>query len=72
MSVDLKPCPFCGGEALFATYQNISCTAVPFKSRAWCRDCLAQTRDLYGMTQDDVESRVADEWNIRGKKRKPQ
>lgn len=39
----LKPCPFCGGEAILGMFN------------AWCSDCHAQTdRDDTDLTKEEV------------------
>lgn len=54
MSEELKPCPFCGGEALFETYGGTACAVV-------CQTCGCGTPT---MRLDDGMI-AADLWNRR-------
>ena len=56
---ELKPCPFCGGEAeLFSYYSNKDFLTSKLYV-VFCKNCLCQT-DKYS-----VEKRVIESWNKR-------
>lgn len=59
MNLDLKPCPFCGADAVFFVDNGV---------RIICKNCDAQTRTLIdGSVNTSVGAveRVADKWNRR-------
>jgi len=60
ISVEIKPCPFCGGEAIVSCVGNFI-----FESRVMCEDCRAST-DWYGAASRErsTESAIA-AWNRR-------
>ena len=55
MTKELKPCPFCGGEAVFAPEGLVS-------GGYWirCRDCNIEQPIVYLMSQDAIDA-----WNRR-------
>lgn len=54
---DLKPCPFCGGEAYMETPRFYR---LPNAYRVRCLDCKAQTYSFY-----TTEQEAANAWNKR-------
>ena len=77
MSKELKPCPFCGGKAVFATTSNMSshsCVGVTFKIT--CTQCRTEFPKSYEcemyMNQDgniqtrkDERLKAVADWNRR-------
>lgn len=57
MSVELKPCPFCGGEAEFETYGGTACAVT-------CRKCRCGTPTV---SLNDGE-RAVEAWNRRAER----
>ena len=57
MSVELKPCPFCGGEAEFETYGDTACAVT-------CRKCRCGTPTV---SLNDGE-RAVEAWNRRAER----
>ncbi len=70
MSGELKPCPFCGGDAeVRTTYYELKTKDVPINSYVRCTKCFAQTYEFSYKNTDrtgtnPVESAV-DAWNKR-------
>ena len=62
---ELKPCPFCGAEAEFASgyYNDL------FSASVDCTNCLASTHAdsdrYYNHTTDELENMVIEAWNRR-------
>ena len=61
---ELKPCPFCGGEAEFVSgsYNDVNFAYVR------CTDCSAQTcydSDHDDMTFEEMEAAAVSDWNRR-------
>jgi Lar family restriction alleviation protein len=59
---ELKPCPFCGGEAKIRT--SVSC----YKSYAWgeCVKCKASTKSIYDIDNDgSFVFKAIEAWNRR-------
>lgn len=54
---ELKPCPFCGGEAAFGTDDDGG-------HGAGCEKCGAGTRAFYPL-MDDVHQLIIEAWNRR-------
>ncbi len=80
---ELKPCPFCGGQAIFRTIGNISNTiGFGCKFQIVCKECgLVYPKKysiLFKMNEDgeltpllgseDVISNAIKDWDERGKK----
>ena len=65
MKVDLKPCPFCGGEAkIQATITH----SVPNYSRhyCYCKECLASGESFTDTSQDGSSVfKAIESWNRR-------
>lgn len=57
LTVDLKPCPFCGGVGYMRRYDF---TALPSTYSVACRKCRAQTWTFFA-TKDEA----AEAWNGR-------
>lgn len=55
--IDLKPCPFCGGEAMIVehTFYELNPTY-----GIYCKNCEAKTRQFYKTEEDAAEA-----WNRR-------
>ena len=67
MSVTLKPCPFCGGEAYFLTTQKVKNSAFVAVG-VECRKCGAypySTMVYEGATDEDMKKAAAKAWNRR-------
>lgn len=66
---DLRPCPFCGGKAHFATLNKIAghgYTEPAYK--VLCLDCGASTTEAYEpmcIDPEPVKQRAIDRWNRR-------
>ena len=54
MTVELKPCPFCGGDPVEFTYSGSDCVG--------CKDCIAY---LGGEESDLTRLQLAEAWNSR-------
>ncbi len=61
MTQELKPCPFCGGEAELMTGN------VRGKRYAWCEclQCGVATLGYYNGTEDERIKQARDMWNRR-------
>lgn len=57
MIVELKPCPFCGGEAKLARYDNVGDMDSWF---VFCPKCLVETVPRYGFKGEVIRI-----WNRR-------
>ena len=57
MKNKLKPCPFCGGEALI--YTNTIIKNLPTYS-VYCSECYARTYGMY-----DTKEQAIENWNRR-------
>lgn len=53
MNNELKPCPFCGGEAKVSNVFG--------RAGVICKDCQAEMRGYLGMTEEEVK----EAWNRR-------
>lgn len=74
---ELKPCPFCGGKAVFDTVSNLSSHyEVGFEFEIECKNCGAKLPKRYkvkfSLTDSgginplyDDRDRAAEEWNKR-------
>ena len=72
MSEELKPCPFCGGEAELDTsqaYRALSGGALGFRAVVYCARCGADMgfcyEDAPGTPREDIVNQVVDDWNRR-------
>lgn len=81
MGFDLKPCPFCGGKAVFETISNSSyhqgvrfgytikcskCGCTPFKDNSEMSVFLAKDGDVIRTAESQVrQERLVKEWNNR-------
>ena len=54
MIIELKPCPFCGGDPVEFTYSGSDCVG--------CKDCIAY---LGGEESDLTRLQLAEAWNSR-------
>ena len=54
MTIELKPCPFCGGDPVEFTYSGSDCVG--------CKDCIAY---LGGEESDLTHLQLAEAWNRR-------
>ena len=54
---ELKPCPFCGGEA--EIYENNIIKSLP-SYRVFCANCYSRTYGMYDKLDDAIEA-----WNRR-------
>ena len=54
MTIELKPCPFCGGDPVEFTYSGSDCVG--------CKDCIAY---LGGEESDLTRLQLAEAWNSR-------
>lgn len=62
---ELKPCPFCGGEADFAT----SLTQMGgYTAGVMCMKCFARTDLMYADDKDDAKVMAAACWNTRAER----
>lgn len=67
--INLKPCPFCGGEAYFRTPQHVNNTAFDVMI-VECRHCGAAPYGVEVYQYDDDEHKkeaIAEIWNRREK-----
>ena len=62
MNKELKPCPFCGGEAVLRT-------SVFFKHDAYvrCKKCGAKSMSYPSASAEDARLRTIEAWNRRTK-----
>ena len=58
---DLKPCPFCGGEALFEPYK----ARKGYEASIQCTQCLCGMSTITYDTEEEAEKAVTDAWNRR-------
>ena len=58
---ELKPCPFCGGEAYFVRIFSLC----PFQSRVKCRKCGIGTIKYSSPNALDVKILAREAWNRR-------
>lgn len=65
MSNTLKPCPFCGGEAIEYLHHNTNST-FDYVAHIVCRNCGAATKPYVG-TKEYVVRSTRFEWNRRVK-----
>lgn len=75
--IELKPCPFCGGKAIFETFSlNNTSFSVGFKYEIRCEECKAGLPKIYetnlSLTDDgiidvlkDGREAAASDWNRR-------
>jgi Lar family restriction alleviation protein len=67
LSVKLKPCPFCGGEAMFLTPVREPRTAFD-RISVECKHCGAHPYTLLVYSFESIEEKqasIAEEWNRR-------
>lgn len=66
MSIELKPCPFCGGEATMSSYTySLSGLGTQYKVECEGHDCPAQpTVDWHYWTAEEA----AEAWNTRAER----
>ena len=66
--IELKPCPFCGGEARLHTFVRTQFTPPEATSYVQCLECKAATKN-YGDNKGDGSYifDVAEAWNRRVK-----
>lgn len=60
--IDLKPCPFCGGEAALHTMATWKGEPHRFQRHVVCSECKAKTPVRTGI---DGEEKAASLWNCR-------
>ena len=68
-TIELKPCPFCGGTDLIfsANHQHGHGDMGYTDARYVCKSCIATDgQSDYGMTNNSVKARAANAWNTRG------
>lgn len=72
MSEELKPCPFCGGEAELDTsqaYRALSGGTLGSRAAVYCARCGADMgfcyEDAPGTPREDIVNQVVDDWNRR-------
>lgn len=72
MSEELKPCPFCGGEAELDTrqaYRALSGGTLGSRAAVYCARCDADMgfcyEDAPGIPREDIVNQVVDDWNRR-------
>lgn len=68
VSEELKPCPFCGGEAELDTlsqYTNVFTGAKETGIAIYCRDCVAEIMICRGDVPDVTPEMVEEMWNRR-------
>lgn len=59
---ELKPCPFCGGQATFVTSLHIT---GEYSAIAMCERCKAKTDSMRAHDEEDAEVMAAACWNTR-------
>lgn len=66
MSIELKPCPFCGGEPIMSSYTySLSGAGIQYKVECERHDCPAQpTVDWHYWTAEEA----AEAWNTRAER----
>lgn len=64
--VSLLPCPWCGGDDIYARVSDICCP-VQYSAIARCRDCGAEAPDGSGVkdSREDAEREAFEMWNDR-------
>lgn len=64
---DLKPCPFCGGEATTDTYRtNGGAFSLPkMRIYIFCKRCKAQTADFEESLDYSAKEQAINAWNRR-------
>jgi len=68
-TINLKPCPFCGSKNIIftANHQHGHGDMGYTDARYVCMDCIAaKGQSDYGMTNNAVQERAANAWNMRG------
>lgn len=72
MAAELKPCPFCGGDAemdIGQNYRNITTSNLEQQCAIYCTSCGAQHslcyRDFPGICHERVIDDVKLNWNAR-------
>lgn len=56
---ELKPCPFCGGEAKDASHESCDCCGKPFNGTVTCLNCEGE------VSHYDTAEAAAAAWNRR-------
>lgn len=62
---ELKPCPFCGGEATFVTSLHIT---GEYAAIVMCERCNAKTDSMRAHDEEDAEVMAAACWNARAER----
>lgn len=62
--IELKHCPFCGGEAEFTTIDEEDNPNISGGEYARCKSCAVSTK-LFFPLMDSVDELIAEAWNMR-------
>lgn len=67
MSVDLKPCPFCGGKSFSYRFKKDNRMVLGVRHEICTIECLGCTASVRqaGPTREKAEENAADMWNRR-------
>lgn len=66
MTIKLKPCPFCGGEAIISAYHNTEMKRMKYYATCCNEKCSINPA---GKAKDTIKEAVND-WNTREEKTK--
>ena len=65
MTIQLKPCPFCGGVAKFKTKKFVGEDATFHWVAVYCKDCITQSPPCLSINKEKAIYKIAIRWNRR-------